>query len=306
MQALYAYFKHSGESTVNKSEKELLFSINKAYDQYHYFMLLVIDIGDYAHTRIDIARNKKIPSEEDLNPNTKFVENKVIEQLRNNKQLQQYLSSTKLSWSNYPELIKGIYNFLIKSEDFKLYMSNKSRSYKEDKSFVCSLLKNLIPTYEPLFHALEEQSIYWNDEPEFILGIVIKTLKKFNEDEGENAELLPLYKNDEDADFSKKLLRKVILNHNQYLQIIEKFSKNWEVDRIAFLDILLMQMAIAEAIEFPSIPVKVTLNEYLEIAKYYSTAKSNIFLNGILDKAFVYLRENKQIRKQGRGLIGDT
>jgi transcription antitermination protein NusB len=305
MQSLYAYFKQNNESSISKSEKELLFSINKAYDLYHYLFLLILEISDYAQSRIEIALNKKIPVFEDLNPNKKFLNNAVIHQIRNNRQLNEYLSQKKLSWSNYPKLIKGLYNEMIVSEAYKNYMMVNSSSYTDDKSFICSVYKNIIARYEPLYIDLEEQSIYWNDEIEFIIGIIIKTIKKFNENETEDAKLLPLFKNKEDEEFSKRLFNKVILSHSVYSNLIRKYSMNWDVDRIAFMDILFMQMAIAEVIEFSSIPVKVTLNEYLELSKYYSTPKSNLFINGILDKVFEELKSTGQIKKQGRGLIGE-
>jgi transcription antitermination protein NusB len=305
MQTLYAYFKQDGGSSISKSEKELLFSIQKAYDLYHYLFLLLIEVADYAQSRIDIALNKKIPVFEDLNPNKKFLNNVVLQQIRNNSQLENYLSTKKLSWVNYPELIKGIYNEIIASETYKSYMSEKTSSYADDKSFICSIYKNIIIRYEPLYIDLEEQSIYWNDEIEFIIGIIIKTIKKFSEIETEEPKLLPLFKNKEDEEFSKRLLHKVILNHVPYSELIKKYSMNWEVERIAFMDVLFMQMAIAEVIEFSSIPIKVTLNEYLELSKYYSTPKSNLFINGILDKIFEELKSTNQIKKQGRGLIGE-
>lgn len=305
MQALYAYFKHGGESSLKKSEQEMLFSINKAYELYCYFFLLILEIADYAESRIELAKQKKIPSHDDLHPNTKFIDNRLITQIRCNKQLSDYINGHKISWANHPELIKELYVKLTASGFYQKYMSNDSSSYKEDAEFLCNILSELFAQHEPLYQVLEEQSIYWNDEGEFILGINIKTIKKFRQEQGDEAKLMPLYKSSEDQEFPKKLLRKVILNNEEYAQLIKKFSKNWEVDRIAFMDILLMQMAIAEVIEFSSIPVKVTLNEYLELAKFYSTSRSNIFLNGILDKVFAYLKENKQINKTGRGLIGE-
>jgi N utilization substance protein B len=305
MQSLYAYFKNDGESSINNSEKELLFSIQKTYDLYHYMFLLLIEIADYAESRIDIALNKKVPVYEDLNPNKKFLNNIVVQQIRNNTQLKDYLSSKKLSWVNYPELIKGIYNEMIAGEIYKNYMEVKTSTYADDKAFICSVYKNIIARYEPLYVDLEEQSIYWNDEIEFIIGIIIKTIKKFNDTDPEETTLLPLFKNKEDEEFSKRLFRKVILNHSTYSNLIKKFSMNWDVERIAFMDILFMQMAIAEVIEFSSIPIKVTLNEYLELSKYYSTPKSNQFINGILDKVFEELKSTDQIKKQGRGLIGE-
>jgi transcription antitermination protein NusB len=304
MQTLYAYFKHDNSLSINNCEKELLFSIQKTYDLYHYLLLLIIDIADFAESRIDIAKSKKIPSYEDLHPNNKFLNNKVIEHIRSNTDLEKYLASKKLSWVNYPELIKGLYQEVVSNDEYKKYMSDHSDSYAADRTFVCHIYKNIIARYEPLYNDLEEQSIYWNDEVEFIIGIIIKTIKKFS-DEEESRRLLPLFKNKEDEEFSQILLRKVILNHLKYSDYIKKYSMNWDVERIAFLDILLMQMAIAEVIEFSSIPVKVTLNEYLELSKYYSTDKSNVFINGILDKVFEELKKTDQIKKQGRGLIGE-
>ncbi len=305
MQALYAYYKHDGEATINEIEKELSYSIKKTYDLYHYLLILIVDISNYAEKRIEIAQQKKLPTEADLNPNNRFTKNKYIEQLRINNQLLRYLEINKLNWANNPELIKGIYSEMIDSEDYKAYMSSSENNYNADKSFATKLYKNIIANYEPIYSALEEQSIFWNDEVEFILGTVIKTIKKFKFEHSEDAELLPLYKSKDDEDFAKKLFRKVILNQGEYRKLIEKFSKNWDFDRIAFMDILLIEIAIGEAIEFQSIPIKVTFNEYIELSKYYSTKRSNVFINGMLDKIFNHLKENKTIIKQGRGLIGD-
>jgi transcription antitermination protein NusB len=305
MQALYAFFAHSGESTINKSEKELLFSIQKTYELYHFLLILLIDLVDFANSRIELAKQKKMPTYDDLHPNLKFTNNRLIAQIRVNKNLNAYLQSHKLSWVNYPELIRGLYNELIESSDYKNYIKTSESSFNEDRNFTCSVYNKIITRYEPLYVSLEEQSIYWNDEIEYIIGIIVKTLKKFKEEDGENSKLMPLYKSPLDEEFSKVLLRKVILNHEEYREMIEKYSKNWDIDRIAFVDILIMQMAIAEAIEFQSIPIKVTLNEYLELSKFYSTPKSNVFINGILDKIIVQLKKENKINKQGRGLLGD-
>lgn len=304
LQIIYAYYKSSG-SQINKTEKEIFFSIQKTYDLYHYLILLVVNIADYALSRIEIARNKKIPSYEDLHPNNKFVENKLINQLRYNNQLNEYLKNNKLSWINYPELIKDLYNKIKSSKHFEEYMNEKNRSYEEDKKFIMKIFISDIAHFENLYQCLEEQSIYWNDEVEFVISIIIKTIKGFTEDKSDNAELLPLYKNQEDIDYVKRLFRKAILNKDEYRALIEKYVRNWEVERIAFLDILILQMAIAEVIEFSSIPTKVTFNEYLEIAKYYSTNKSSVFINGLLDKIITHLKETNKIKKSGRGLIGE-
>jgi N utilization substance protein B len=305
MQALYAFFTHDGESSINKSEKELQFSIQKTWELYHYLLILVIDLVDFANSRMELALQKRIPTFNDLHPNLKFINNRVIEQIRINAKLHSYLLEHKISWVKYPELIKGIYNELIDDADYLKYIETPGSDYNEDKNFTCLIYTKILTRHEALYANLEEQSIYWNDEIDYILGIIIKTLKKFKQEEGENSKLMPLFKSPSDEDFSKNLLRKVILNHKEYRELIEKYSKNWDIDRIAFVDILLMEMAIAEVIEFQSIPVKVTLNEYLELSKYYSTPKSNVFINGILDKIIVQLKEENKINKQGRGLMGE-
>lgn len=306
MQALYAYYKHAGEASINEIEKELFFSINKTFDLYHYLLLLIIDVSNFAEKRIEIAQNKKLPSEEDLSPNKRFIENKFIEQLRINSDLLRYVEINKLNWVNTPELIRGIYQEMIASPDYQKYMEDENNSYQTDKSFVVKLYKNIIANFEPLYNVLEEQSIFWNDEVEFVISAIIKTIKKFKEPNGEDEDLLPLYKSKDDEDFAKKLYRKVILNQGEYRKLIEQYSKNWDFDRIAFMDILLIEIAIGEAIEFTNIPIRVTFNEYIELSKYYSTTRSNVFINGMLDKIFNHLKKNNKITKQGRGLIGDV
>ncbi len=305
LQLIYAYYKSPG-SQINKSEKELFFSIQKTYDLYHYLLLLIVNIADYALTRIELAKNKKIPTHEDLHPNTKFVSNKLITQLRQNLQLNKYLKNNKLSWVNYPELIKNLYDKIKSSEHYMEYMSGPERTYEEDKKLIIKIFASDIAFFENLYQNLEEQSIFWNDEVEYVISIIIKTIKSFDENKGKSAKLLPLYKNEEDIAYVKRLFRNTILNAEEYRKYIKEYAKNWELERIAFIDIIIMQMAIAEVIEFDSIPVKVTFNEYLEIAKFYSTSKSSVFINGLLDKIITHLKETNKIKKSGRGLIGDN
>ncbi len=299
---LYAYFK-SSDPSINKYEKELFFSLNKSFELYHYLILLIIGVKKYALARIDLGRNKKIPTTEDLNPNLKFVDNKVITQLEDNYSFRRFISEKKISWVNYPELVKEIYQNMINSDFFKDYMSDLNNSYSADKKFVIGFFQYYLDTSDLLHQVLEEQSIYWNDEVEFIINMIVKTLKGFKAEENENAKLLPLFKNEDDKEFAKNLFRETIINHEEYIKLIEKHTKNWDIERIAFIDILFMQLAIAEVIEFPSIPIKVTLNEYIEIIKYYSTKKSSIFINGILDKIINTLNKEGKIKKTGRGLI---
>ena len=304
LQVLYAYYK-SDQKDLHKSEKELHFSINKAYELYYYLLLLIIDVAQYAESRIELARNKKVPSWEDLHPNTRFIDNRLISQLRNNEQLLKYLDIHHISWINHPELIKELYGQLVESDSYSKFMSAEEINYADEKKVISDFVGEILLPSESLHQLLEEKSIYWNDDLDFVIAMVQKTLKKFRENDDEKKSMFDLYKNDEDRDFVITLFRKSILNREYALKLIEEKASNWDLDRIAFMDVLIMQMAITEMIEFPSIPTKVTLNEFLDIAKYYSTEKSNTFINGVLDKIMQKLREEKKIRKTGRGLIGE-
>ncbi len=304
LQVLYAYYSNDGQS-INNTEKELFFCIQKSYDLYHYLFLLILDIADHAENRIEIKRNKHQPTKDDLNPNIKFINNFFIRQLRDNRQLNAYLNQKKLSWVNHPELIKELYLFMTESEFYTEYMENKERSYQEDRKFIERLFNKIILVSEDLYQVLEEQSIYWNDDVEFVISMITKTIKRFNETSSPDQHLMPMFKDQEDRDFAKELLRKSIVNHDELRELVKEHSKNWDVDRIAFMDVLIMQLAITEFLYFPSIPTKVTMNEYIELSKYYSTEKSRNFINGILDKTLKDLRKNGKINKVGRGLIGE-
>ena len=305
LQSLYAYYK-TGREDMGRSEKELHFNIEKAYELYHYLLLLVIDVILYAESRIELARNKRIPTPEDLNPITRFIDNRLIDQLRNNEQLLRYVDQHKLNWANYPELIKEVYSKLVESEEYIAYMSVEEGSYAEDKKIISYIYTHVVFPSEMLSSIMEEQSIFWNDDLEFITSMIIKTIKKFKGEDDSGKPLMVLYKNEEDRDYVVNLYRQTIIHREEYLEYIKHNTRNWDLERIAFMDILIMQMAIAELIGFPSIPTKVSLNEYLEISKFYSTSKSSVFINGVLDKVVYQLKEEKKIVKMGRGLIGEN
>lgn len=303
--ALYAFNRRDDDDIV-LAEKELMFSIEKTYELYHYLLLLILELADIASEKIDLALQKKMPTPEDLNPKRRFIDNQVIAQLRKNKALNSYISSKKISWVNYSHLPRLLYNKMTAWELYDNYMSSETCGYAADKKFVVNLVTKLFAGSEDLESNLEEQSIYWNDDTEHVIVMIEKTLKRFKAGSDEDQPLMPLYKNQEDRDFVKTLFRKAVMNNRQYSGLIEKNTTNWEVDRIALMDILVMQLAIAEIIEFQEIPVKVTLNEYIEIAKYYCTPKSSTFVNGILDNIVMKdLRGSGLFRKTGRGLIGE-
>jgi len=305
LQTLYAYYK-TGREEMSRSEKELHFNIEKAFELYHYLLLLVIDVVLYSESRIELARNKRIPTEEDLHPNIRFLDNRLVDQLRNNDQLLRFVDQHKLNWANHPELVKEIYTRMLESDEFTAYMSADENIYTDDKRIVTQLFTNIIFPSELLSSILEEQSIYWNDDLEFITSMIVKTIKKFKETDGPDKRLMELYKNGEDREYVVKLFRQTILHRDEYVDYVKQNTRNWDLERIAFMDILIMQMALAELVAFPTIPTKVTLNEYLDISKFYSTSKSNVFINGVLDKVLMQLKEEKKIQKKGRGLIGEN
>jgi len=302
---LYALNRRE-DNDLAKAEKELMFSIGKTYDLYHYLMLLVVEISDIASEKIDQALLKKMPSHEDLNPNRRFLDNEVISQLRKNIAFNRYISETKLSWSNYQHIPRLLYNSMIAWDNYIQYMKSDEKGYQSDRKFIISLITDFFANSEDLLNCLEEQSIYWNDDMEYVLIMVEKTLRKFKAESGEKAPLMPLFKNEEDKDFVRILFNKTVLNSGKTSELIDRNTTNWEVDRIALMDILVMQLAVTEVIEFPEIPVKVTLNEYIEIAKYYCTSKSSTFVNGILDNIVREIREKGLFKKSGRGLMGEV
>lgn len=304
LQTLYTYYSLPDKS-INNSEKELFFSIGKTYDLYHLVFQMVLELADFAQLKIDTNLSKLRPTYDDLHPNRKFVDNKVVNQLRINRRLKAYLNQTKISWANHPELIKELFAFLTESDFYQEYMKSKDFSYAEDKRFIDKIFNNIILISEDVHLALEEDSIYWNDDLDLAVAMASKTIKFFNEDSDENQPLLPKFKDEDDRQFAIDLFRKSIINNDELRQIIDKHASNWDIERIAFMDILIMQLALCEMIYFPSIPTKVTLNEYIEMAKYYSTEKSRTFINGILDNALKDLKQSNKILKTGRGLIGE-
>lgn len=306
MQILYAYYKSDEGASINKFEKQLFHSIDKTYELYFLVFMLLLDLVKYAESRIELAMHKRRPTEEDKKPNTKFVKNRIIHQIYTNNQFSKYIAEKGVSWVHYPELIKNLFNRISETQYFKHYMTAEVDSYEWDKKVIVKMLSEDIINFEPLYQALEEQSVYWNDDVDFVISMVIKTVKNFKHSDAAYAQLMPLFKNQDDKNFVKELFRKTILNKNEHIELIDNFTMNWDVERIAFMDILLMQIAITELTDFPSIPVKVTLNEYIEISKYYSTTKSSNFINGVLDKIIHKLKAENKILKKGRGLIGEV
>ena len=299
LQILYAHF-NGEDPDMNKSEKDLIFSIQKAYHLYFYLLLLVIYVKRYAESRIELARNKKLPTYEDLHPNTRFIDNKVIRQIEESPEFNKYLDEFGMSWVNYPELVKNLYNKMIETQYYQEYMERPACKYKDDKQLLIDFYTNELEDNEMFYDILEEQSIFWNDDIEFMVIMVVKTIMEVS---SKRVTIFPLYKSDDDREFAHQLLRATIIHYDQNRKLIEDYVDNWDIDRVALIDNLIMQMAINELIEFPSIPVSVTFDEYLELAKYYSTSKSSVFINGLLDKISADLTLEGKISKTGKGLL---
>ena len=301
VKALYAHMKSDADSLM-ASEKMLVTSIDKTYDLYFLLMSLVVEMAQYAEQRQEAAKNKKLPTYEDLNPNRKFVDNAVIRLLAQSDSVNDYLASRKLSWAKYPELVKALYTQLEQSDYFKKYMTSQESSFREDLALITEFYTRELEESEILESALDEMSILWNDDLGFALIMVTRTLSNMRASHTD-VKVLPKFKSIEDLDFARELFAKAAVNFDNYQEEIEKYTRNWDVERIAFMDNLIMATAVAELVTFPSIPVKVTLDEYIEIAKYYSTHGSSNFINGILDKIVASFTEEGKINKSGRGLI---
>ena len=296
VQIVYAYYQNGGKN-LDTAEKELFFSLSKAYDLYNYLLLLMVEVTKQANKRLNAAKNKLVPTKEELFPNTKFVENRFIAQLEVNKQLLEFSNNQKKTWENEADFVKTLCDKILESDIYKEYMASETSSYEEDRELWRKLYKNIIFNNIELDQVLEDQSLYWNDDKEIVDTFVLKTIKRFDEKNGAKQELLPEFKDEEDQDFARRLFRRTILNADYYRHLISENTKNWDLDRVAFMDVVIMQIALAEILSFPNIPVSVSLNEYVEIAKLYSTPKSPSFINGMLDAIVNQLKKENKLTK---------
>ena len=296
VQIVYAYYQNGGKN-LDTAEKELFFSLSKAYDLYNYLLLLMVEVTKQANKRLNAAKNKLVPTKEELFPNTKFVENPFIAQLEVNKQLLEFSNNQKKTWENEADFVKTLCDKILESDIYKEYMASETSSYEEDRELWRKLYKNIIFNNIELDQVLEDQSLYWNDDKEIVDTFVLKTIKRFDEKNGAKQELLPEFKDEEDQDFARRLFRRTILNADYYRHLISENTKNWDLDRVAFMDVVIMQIALAEILSFPNIPVSVSLNEYVEIAKLYSTPKSGGFINGTLDGIVNSLKKENKLTK---------
>ena len=303
LQALYAYFQ-SSEDSLRRTEKELFTAVDRIYDLYLYLLLSFEELHALAEFRIEENKKKIRPTEEDSNPNRKFVDNKVIAKLLNSNALRTISEAKSVNWigDEHREMFRKMFNQMRESEVYFTFMNNGVEGFDEDVQFAIELFKQEIANSPILYGYFEEKSIHWMDDIDLACTMVVKTLKSASE--AENISILPLYKDQEDEqEFIKTLLHKTVSMDTENLKLIDELTKNWELDRIAKMDIILLKMAITELQVCKNIPVRVTLNEYIEISKYYSTPKSHGFINGILDKAIDRLQKDDKLGKVGRGLL---
>ena len=295
VQLTYAYYQN-GSKNIESAEKELLFSLSKAYDLYNYLLALIVGITQESRRHLEVAQSRA-KREGTAMPSQKFAYNRFAMQLEGNKMLNEFMESQKTTWNDEPEFVKKMYLQIAESEIYKEYMDSKEDSYEADRELWRKLYRTLIQNNESLDALLEEKSLYWNDDKDVVDTFVLKTIKRFEEKNLSNQELLPEYDNMEDKEYARKLFRAAIMNAEEYQHYMSETSRNWDFSRLAYMDIVIMQIAIAEILTFPSIPINVSINEYVEIAKLYSTPRSAGYINGMLDAIARHLSATGKLLK---------
>jgi N utilization substance protein B len=303
LQTLYA-FHTDKDGSVEEAHKLLLKGLDKTYDLYLLLLMLIGEMQDAAIERIEAGRLKQQPTREDLHPNTKFVNNKPLRIIIKSKELAKEAANRKLGWGQEQDMIKRLFKSLVMSEEYTAYMDNEERGFQHDRESLNRMFRKHIVNDEGLQEWIEEQSILWSDDLDLASSIVLKTVKTITEG-SEDLVLSEMWKDDgDDREFLEHLFSRTLAMAEEHDKAIETTASNWDLERIATMDLLLLRMAIAEARTFPSVPLKVTINEYIDLAKFYSTEKSGAFVNGVLDKLFTAMLEDGRIVKTGRGLIG--
>lgn len=304
MQCIYA-LTQSKDDSLEKQEKFLVFSIDNMYTLYLLQLSLLIEIHAHAQSQLQLSAKKYLATSSDAYPDKeKFVKNRLLIQLVDNKALKEELKNGKLeNWRLNDEYVKLLYKEIVSSETYADYMKSVESSYELDKKLIGDVFKDIIAPNEKIYDYFEDDKLTWVDDLPIVNTFFLKQLKKVKQDKAESFFLPSLLKDEEDMVFAKQLLTKTLLNNAQWEKEIEGKTPNWDKDRIADIDAILLKMGICELLHFPSIPEKVTINEFLEIAKEYSTPKSSIFINGILDKLVREYRANGKLNKMGRGLL---
>ena len=297
VQLTYAYYQN-GNKNIDTAEKELFFSLSKAYDLYNHLLALIVAVTRESRRRLEVLQAKAL-REGTAEPSQKLAYNRFALQLEGNKQLAAFMETQKRTWADEQEFVGRLLEQIEQSQIYKDYMEGED-SYESDRELWRRLYRTLIQENTDLDQLLEEQSLYWNDDKEVVDTFVLKTIKRFEEKNGPKQELLPEYGSDEEKDYARKLFRATIMNADEYQRYMSEASLNWDFSRLAYMDVIIMQIAIAEMMTFPSIPLNVTINEYVDLAKVYSTPRSAGYINGMLDAIARHLiRQGRLLKKLG-------
>lgn len=303
MQALYAHGFKPFE-TVAAAEANLVQTVKNFYPLFLWLFSILPELTYYRHNKLEDLKGKHNPTPEDLNPNTKFVDNQVIAQIEQNVTLKKLFPKYRINWSEDTDFIVKLFHIIEETEGYKHYMETREGSYEEDKKLVLDIVQNIFFEDEHMRWFFGEKDVNWYDDYDEAVTMLYMNISDFKQKKGDECKILTLFKNPiDDESFCRKLFVKTLENDAEYERIIESKIQNWELDRVIGMDMLLMKMAICELTEFPEIPVKVTLNEYIDLSKNYSSDKSKIFINGVLDKIIVDLRDQNKLNKTGRGLF---
>lgn len=295
VQLTYAYFQN-GYHNIENAEKEFLFSLSKAYHLYNTLLLLVVAVTKMARKRYDVAA-ARADREGQERPSDRFAFNKFATQLEENTMLRTFVEEQRNVWDDKVEFVKNLFLRIEESEMYQEFMASDDDSYDAHRELWRKIYKYFVEDNEDLNALLEEESLYWNDDKEIVDSFVLKTIKRFDEKNGKNQELLPEYTDVEDREYARRLFRAAIMNSDQYQRYMTEASRNWDFSRLAYMDVVIMQLAIAEILTFPAIPVSVTLNEYVELAKEYSTGRSAGYINGMLDTIARHLINTNKMHK---------
>ncbi len=307
LQAVYAYLE-SGEDFVENGLKHLLDSIDKMKELFVWQLSFFVETKRFAENRIEENKHKNFPTEEDLNPNMRYVNNRVIAALETNRDLRKEEDKLKINWADHQDIIRNYYNMMRDTQEYKDYMSNEIDNFDQDKKFIVKMINEYFADLELLQDFYEEKSIFFVDDYHLVSSMLVKFFSEMKSTFNEHTLLPPIYKTEndrvnEDKEFVKNLFREVIRHDEEYGKLVGENTSNWEKERVCVMDMIILKMALTELCCFPYIPVKVTMNEYIEISKYFSTPKSKIFINGILDRMQKKLTAENVIVKKGIGLL---
>ena len=298
LQSLYAH-KMANNISLDIAEKELNKSILETYDLEVYLYSALLEIRDIAENQIENAKDKFFPTEEEKNPNMRFVNNELFRQLSENIELKKAIENLKINWSEQKDMLKRVLNRFKDSNSYNEYMTKANLTYDDEKKVVVQLLKNYLLKNENFLDYLSELRLYWESDFQFIVLSFLKFIKEFKQTDGPAKSIVKTFDESEKGsrDFSIDLFRKCVTHYDEFDYLFEKHIENWDIDRLAFLDLLIIKMGVIELVYCPEVPIRVTLNEYIEMAKEFSTDRSKLFVNGLLDKFLIDLRASGKIRK---------